>query len=53
MGEPLSVWSLVLEASLLVQLVMLSLMLASIFSWSMILQRVSVFRRAHRDLLAF
>ena len=53
MGEPLSVWSLVLEASLLVQLVMLSLMLASIFSWSMILQRVGVFRRAHRELLAF
>ena len=53
MGEQLSIWSLVLEASLLVQLVMLSLMLASIFSWSMILQRVGVFRRAHSELLAF
>ncbi len=53
MGEPLSIWSLVLEASLLVQLVMLSLVLASLVSWSMIFQRVSVFRRAHRELIAF
>lgn len=53
MGEPLSIWSLVVEASLLVQLVMLSLLIASVMSWSMILQRVAVFRRAHRELLAF
>lgn len=53
MGEPLSIWSLVVEASLLVQLVMLSLLIASVVSWSMILQRVAVFRRAHRELLAF
>jgi biopolymer transport protein TolQ len=52
-GEPLSIWSLVVEASLLVQLVMLSLLIASVVSWSMILQRVAVFRRAHRELLAF
>ena len=53
MGEPLTIWSLVVEASLLVQLVMLSLLIASVVSWSMILQRVAVFRRAHRELLAF
>lgn len=53
MSETQSIWSLVLEASPVVQLVMLALMLASIVSWSMIIQRTGVFRRAHRELLAF
>ena len=53
MAETQSIWSLILEASPVVQLVMLSLMLASIVSWTMILQRTTVFRRAHRELLVF
>lgn len=38
-GESLSLWSLVSQASLLVQLVMLVLLLASIVSWVMIVNR--------------
>ncbi len=53
MNEPVSIISLVLEAGPLVKLVMLSLVLASVVSWSMILQRVVVLRRAHRELLVF
>ena len=53
MAEPLSLWSLISQASLLVQLVMLGLVLASIFSWVMIFQRLAVFRQAHAELLAF
>ncbi len=53
MAEPLSLWSLISQASLLVQLVMFGLLLASISSWIMIFQRLSVFRQAHNELLAF
>ena len=53
MADPLPIWSLVAEANLLVKFVMLSLMLASLVSWVMIFQRVSVFRRAHRELVSF
>lgn len=38
-GESLSLWSLVSQASLLVQLVMLVLLLASVVSWVMIVNR--------------
>lgn len=37
--EPLSIWSLIADASLLVQLVMLLLFAASVVSWIMIVQR--------------
>ena len=53
MGDPLPIWSLVLAASPVVKLVMLSLLLASLISWVMIFQRVAVFDRAHRALLSF
>ena len=53
MTEPLSLWSLISQASVLVQLVMLGLVLASISSWVMIFQRLAVFRQAHAELLAF
>ena len=53
MNEQLSIWSLVAEATLLVQAVMLILMLASFVSWMMIFQRSSVYRRASRTLNAF
>lgn len=38
-NEQLSIWALIVEASLLVQLVMLCLVLASVVSWMMIVQR--------------
>lgn len=52
-AEPLSIWSLVLEASFLVQAVMALLFLASIISWVMILQRGLYQRRASSSLIAF
>ncbi|GAA0686808.1 protein TolQ [Marinobacterium maritimum] len=53
MEDKLSIWSLVLNASLVVQLVMLLLMLASFLSWVMIFQRNQVMRKARRSLRQF
>ncbi|SIQ29614.1 protein TolQ [Marinobacterium stanieri] len=53
MEDKLSIWSLVLNASLVVQLVMLSLLLASFLSWVMIFQRNQVMRKARRSLKLF
>lgn len=53
MEEKLSIWSLVANASLLVQLVMLLLALASIVSWAIIFQRARVFRAARSASDAF
>jgi biopolymer transport protein TolQ len=44
----LSIWSLVLDANWIVQLVMLMLLLASVFSWALILQRGWFLRRMDR-----
>jgi len=52
-AETLSIWSLISEASLLVQMVMLILFLASIVSWVMIIQRGSYQRRAQKSLQLF
>jgi biopolymer transport protein TolQ len=46
----LSIYSLIAEASLLVQFVMLILFLASVISWVMIIQRASYQRRVKRAL---
>ena len=53
MQEQLSLIDLVLKASVVVQLVMLLLLLASIISWYMIVQRVIYFRDSREDMLAF
>ncbi|MBA4502015.1 protein TolQ [Marinobacterium marinum] len=53
MEDKLSIWSLVLNASLVVQLVMLLLLLASFLSWVMIFQRNQVMRKARRSLRQF
>lgn len=53
MGEELSIWSLVVNASLVVQIVMAILVAASFISWVLIFQRVSVYRRAQRKLRSF
>jgi biopolymer transport protein TolQ len=49
----LSVWYLIANAGVLVQLVMLLLALASIMSWALIFQRLQVFRKARKAQLAF
>lgn len=53
MQEQLSVWQLVSDASLLVQLVMLILILASIISWAIIVQRARILSAAKRSLNDF
>ncbi|MFN2329001.1 MAG: protein TolQ [Chromatocurvus sp.] len=53
MQEQLSLLDLVINASFVVQLVMLILLLASIVSWYMIVQRVIYFRNSREDMLAF
>lgn len=53
MTESLSVWALIMEATLLVQAVMLSLVLASILSWVLIFQRWMLLRATRDDFEAF
>jgi len=49
----LSVWHLIANAGILVQLVMLLLVLASVISWALIFQRIQVFRKARQAQLDF
>jgi len=51
--DKLSIWGLVINASFVVQLVMLMLLLASFLSWVMIFQRRQVLRRAQNTLRDF
>ena len=51
--EQMTVWGLVSDASLLVQAVMVSLLLASLLSWYLIVQRGVVLRRSERLMKAF
>ncbi|KMQ74683.1 protein TolQ [Marinobacter subterrani] len=53
MDSEISVWYLIANAGVLVQLVMLLLAFASIMSWTLIFQRLQVFRKAKRAQLAF
>nr|WP_241235052.1 protein TolQ [Amphritea opalescens] len=53
MPDKMSIWSLVANASFVVQLVMLLLLVASVLSWVMIFQRHFVLRQAQRKLRAF
>lgn len=52
-NETLSIWSLIANASLLVQVVMLILFLASVVSWAMIVQRALFMNSAQRALRKF
>jgi len=52
-AEPLSIWELIVNASLVVQLVMGLLFLASLISWIMIFQRGFSLMSIRRDALAF
>jgi len=51
--EQLSLWSLIADATILVQFVMLLLFVASIISWVMIVQRGLYLRTASRNLREF
>ena len=53
MVEKMSIWSLVVNASVVVQLVMVLLVLASLLSWIMIFQRHFFLRRTKKALLQF
>ena len=53
MTEQLSLWSLIADATILVQFVMLLLFVASIISWVMIVQRGLYLRNASRNLREF
>lgn len=53
MNQPLSVYELIANASLLVQGVMGLLVIASVVSWMMILQRWSLLRRAKQEIDSF
>jgi biopolymer transport protein TolQ len=52
-GQELSVWELVSNASLLVQLVMLTLLAASVVSWALIFQRSSLYNRTKKATARF
>jgi len=52
-NEELGIFELILGASLTVQLVMFVLLLASVTSWYMIVQRLMLYRRMDQELLAF
>ena len=51
--EHMTIWGLISDASLLVKAVMLTLLLASLLSWYLIIQRGSVLRRLERQLNGF
>ena len=53
MESQLSIWSLIADAGLLVQLVMLLLFAASVVSWYMIANRVIYFRNARNEMYDF
>ena len=53
MESEVSVWYLIANASVLVQLVMLLLALASVVSWALIFQRLQVFRKSRKAQQAF
>ena len=52
-GANLSLWGLFLEADIVVKLVMLILLLASIWVWAIIIEKVMTLRRVNREANAF
>ncbi|AHL34028.1 protein tolQ [Pseudomonas brassicacearum] len=51
--EHMTIWGLISDASLLVKAVMLTLLLASLLSWYLIIQRSAVLQRDERQLKGF
>jgi biopolymer transport protein TolQ len=52
-NQDLSIWHLIIDASITVQLVMLILLLASVISWFLIVQRALYFRSARAEQETF
>ena len=52
-GSSLSLWGLFLQSDVVVKLVILGLLLASIWVWAIIFEKVTSIRRANRDANAF
>lgn len=53
MAPEASLWSFILEASFVVKLVLMILVMASIFSWTIIVQRVLLFKKTRQAAKAF
>ena len=53
MSSDLSLLTLILHASFVVQLVLLVLVLASVLSWTLIIDRGRVLKNAHKSAIAF
>ena len=53
MNEDLSIWSLFIEASLLVQMVMFLLLIASIVSWTIIIEKWRALKEARKEVITF
>ncbi len=53
MNEELSIWSLFIEASLLVQMVMFLLLIVSIVSWAIIIEKWRTLKQAREDAINF
>ncbi|NOR51718.1 MAG: protein TolQ [Gammaproteobacteria bacterium] len=53
MNEELSIWSLFIEASLLVQMVMFLLLIASIVSWTIIIEKWRTLKEARNEAATF
>jgi biopolymer transport protein TolQ len=53
MNQELSIWSLFVEASLLVQMVMFLLLIASIISWTIIIEKWRTLKAAREDSITF
>lgn len=53
MGADISIFELVIKASLVVQIVMVLLLLTSVYSWTVILYKRSTLKRARREVLQF
>jgi biopolymer transport protein TolQ len=51
--EHMTIWGLISDASLLVKGVMLTLLLASLLSWFLIVRRSAILRRSERDMDSF
>ncbi|MBW4021818.1 MAG: protein TolQ [Proteobacteria bacterium] len=52
-GSSLSLWGLFLQSDIVVKLVILCLLLASIWVWAIIFEKITSLRRANRDANAF
>ena len=52
-GADLSIWSLFIEADIVVKLVMIGLLLASVWVWAIVFEKVTSLRRANRAADAF